>query len=57
MDKARNHKIKMMNIICIVAILFAAINIGFDCNLQNKAQQMYNHPYTVSNAARAMRSR
>lgn len=51
------HKIKLMNLICIIAILFAVTNVCFDFNMQDTAQRMYDHPYTVSNSARAMRSR
>lgn len=53
----KKHRIKMINIICAVTILFAAVNIAFDYNLQNTAKQMYEHPYTVTNTSRAMRSR
>lgn len=44
-------------VICIIAFLFAASSIFITYSMNQKAQSMYDHPYTVSNSARAMRSR
>ena len=44
-------------VICIIAFLFTAASIFITYSMNQKAQSMYDHPYTVSNSARAMRSR
>lgn len=55
--RVEKDKIKFINITCIVAIMFAVVNVYFDYNMRLTSQQMYDHPYTVSNAARAVNSR
>lgn len=44
-------------IICFIAILFAAISIYSANSMRVTARDMYQHPYTVTNTARGMRSR
>lgn len=44
-------------VICAIAILFAAASGYMINSMRNTAQSMYEHPYTVTNTARAMRSR
>lgn len=44
-------------IICSIAVLFAAASICSSNSMKVTAQDMYKHPYTVTNSARAMRSR
>lgn len=44
-------------VICAIAILFAATSGYMINSMRNTAQSMYEHPYTVTNTARAMRSR
>ena len=48
---------KISLIICIAAFLFSGISILITFEMNLNAQRMYEHPYTVSNSARAMRSR
>lgn len=48
---------KLSLIICIVAFIFSGISIWISYEMNENAQRMYEHPYTVSNSARAMRSR
>ncbi|MCB6191662.1 response regulator [Blautia marasmi] len=48
---------KISMIICVTAFLFAGISILITFGMKKNAQKMYEHPYTVSNSARAMRSR
>ena len=48
---------KLSLIICIVAFIFSGISIWISYGMNENAQRMYEHPYTVSNSARAMRSR
>lgn len=44
-------------IICLIAILFAVVSIYSANSMRTTAQNMYEHPYTVTNTARGMRSR
>lgn len=44
-------------IICSIAVLFAVASSYAVNSVRATAQSMYEHPYTVTNAARAMRSR
>lgn len=48
---------KISVIICIAAFIFSGTSILISYGMNNNAQRMYEHPYTVSNSARAMRSR
>ena len=43
--------------ICAVAVLFATVSCSAVNSMRAAAQSMYEHPYTVTNTARAMRSR
>ncbi len=42
--------------ICMVAVIFAIFNAFWMNGMKTTAQDMYEHPYTVSNTARQMRS-
>lgn len=44
-------------IICSIAVLFAAASIYSSNSMRVTAQDMYKHPYTVTNSASSMRSR
>ena len=44
-------------IICSIAVLFAVISIFSANSMRLTTQNMYEHPYTVTNTARGMRSR
>lgn len=44
-------------IICAMGILFTVSSIYFANSMRMTAQNVYDHPYTVTNAARGMRSR
>lgn len=44
-------------VICVIAILFAVASIYSANSMRATAQNMYEHPYTVTNTARGMRSR
>ncbi len=44
-------------VICFIAILFAVVSIYSANSMRATAQSMYEHPYTVTNTARGMRSR
>jgi two-component system sensor histidine kinase/response regulator len=44
-------------VICLIAILFAVASIYSANSMRATAQSMYEHPYTVTNTARGMRSR
>ena len=48
---------KVSLLICIAAFVFSGISILISYGMNKNAQKMYDHPYTVSNSARAMRSR
>lgn len=48
---------KISLVICITAFLFSGFSILITFGMNKDAQKMYEHPYTVSNSARAMRSR
>ena len=48
---------KITIVICTLAFLFTCISILITREMNTNAQKMYDHPYTVSNTARAMRSR
>lgn len=57
-ERKSKHKIsKIAAIICIVAFLLSAVSIFITYVMNRNAQSMYEHPYTVSNSARGMRSR
>lgn len=57
-ERKSKHKIsKIAAIICIVAFLLSAVSIFITYVMNKNAQSMYEHPYTVSNSARGMRSR
>lgn len=60
MNKENKRKVRLSStalIICIIAVTFASISIFTTSTIQKNAQTMYEHPYTVSNTARGMRSR
>ena len=44
-------------VICFIATLFAVASIYSANSMRATAQSMYDHPYTVTNTARGMRSR
>lgn len=44
-------------IICIISIFFTLTSIFSISNMQKAASRIYQHPYTVSNSSREMRSR
>lgn len=44
-------------IICFIAVLFAIVSIYSANSMRITTQNMYEHPYTVTNTARGMRSR
>ncbi len=46
-----------MAIVCIAAVLLSASSILSTYRMQKMTSQIYEHPYTVSNEARATRSR
>lgn len=48
---------KFSKVICVLAILFTVISISTAYRMQRTSETIYEHPYTVSNSARAMRSR
>lgn len=48
---------KIALIICVVSFLFTGISIFITYGMNKNAKKMYEHPYTVSNSARAVRSR
>ena len=43
--------------ICVIAVLFSALNISAVNRMTRATAAIYEHPYTVSNSAREMRSR
>lgn len=43
--------------ICMIAVLFAVISVYSSNMMRVTAKNMYEHPYTVTNTARGMRSR
>ena len=55
--KTKTRLPKATIIICSIAILFAAISIYSANSMRVTARDMYEHPYTVTNTARGMRSR
>ena len=55
--KTQTRLSKATIIICSIAILFAAASIYSANSMRVTAQNMYEHPYTVTNTARGMRSR
>lgn len=60
MNEKGNHGRKLPKatvIICAIAILFAAISIQSANSMRITAENMYKHPYTVTNTARGIRSR
>lgn len=44
-------------IICVISIIFTLSSIYSIRNMESAASRIYEHPYTVSNSAREMRSR
>lgn len=53
-----NKKIsKITIIICVIAVLLTLFSIIVANNMRDTTEKMYYHPYTVTNSARAMRSR
>lgn len=59
MSKKRYQKINVSREVvaaCILAILFTAISVFSAVSMNETAERMYEHPYTVVNSARAMRS-
>ncbi|MGI6069163.1 MAG: response regulator [Blautia sp.] len=44
-------------IICLLAVAFSALSIYSSWKMKKTATSIYEHPYTVSNSARMMRSR
>ena len=48
---------KITFIICFIAVLFAVISIYSANRMRTTSQDMYEHPYMVTNTAREMRSR
>ena len=60
MNKERKSSLKLSKIsllICIAAFFFSGVSILITYGMNQNAQKMYEHPYAVSNSARAMRSR
>lgn len=60
MNVKNSHKAKLSKpaiIICVVAVLFAMINIYFVDRMRANTEDIYEHPYTTTNTARGMRSR
>ena len=60
MNKKRKSPLKLSKIsliICAAAFLFSGISILITLGMNQNARRMYEHPYAVSNSARAMRSR
>lgn len=60
MDENNHYKTKLSKptiIICVIAVLFAAISIYTSNRMKATAENTYNHPYTTTNTARGMRSR
>lgn len=55
--KVQTKLSKVTVVICMIAILFAAASSYAVNSMRLTAQSMYEHPYTVTNTARAMRSR
>ena len=55
----RKNKLKkvVMFIICAFSIFLSTFSIFSTYQLHQTASMIYNHPYTVSNESRAMRSR
>lgn len=53
----QKKQFKATLVICFIAILFAAASIYSANSMRATAQSMYEHPYTVTNTARGMRSR
>ena len=58
-SKRKNSKLMLAGItgICALAVLLTIAGILSVRRMQNTATMIYEHPYTVSNEARAMRSR
>ena len=46
-----------MIIVCLLAICLSLFSISSTYHMQETASSIYEHPYTVSNEARSMRSR
>lgn len=60
MNEKSTYKTKLPKptiIICTIAVLFAVISIYSANSMRITAKNMYEHPYTVTNTARDMRSR
>lgn len=60
MDDKKVTKVSMSKsaiIICVFAVLFAVVSIYSANSIRVDTQDMYDHPYTVTNTARDMRSR
>lgn len=60
MNKEKKSSLKLSKIsilICVAAFFFSGISILITYGMNQNAQRMYEHPYAVSNSARAMRSR
>lgn len=59
MDIQKRNKVKEigMALICIVGIGLSCFSIFSTVKLSHTSSMIYDHPYTVSNEARAMRSR
>lgn len=55
--KVQTKLSKVTVVICTIAVLFAAASSYAVNSMRLTAQSMYEHPYTVTNTARAMRSR
>lgn len=55
--KVQTKLSKVTIVICTIAVLFAAASSYAVNSMRLTAQSMYEHPYTVTNTARAMRSR
>lgn len=55
--KVQTKLSKVTIVICAIAVLFAAASSYAAISMGTDAQSMYEHPYTVTNTARAMRSR
>ena len=58
-SRRKNSKLMLAGItgICVLAVLLTIAGILSVRRMQNTATMIYEHPYTVSNEARAMRSR
>ena len=54
---AKTKLSKLSVIICALAFIFTCISICITLRMNTNAQKMYEHPYSISNTARGMRSR